>query len=91
MDWLEQELKQALARKEPPAGFPERVSRAAKRPRFAVPRWIAAAAALVVVTGGSLAWREHQGRLAKEQVMTAMRVTSAKLKHIQGRVREVRP
>jgi len=90
MDWLEQELKQALARKEPPSGFPERVRQAVKRPRFILPRWMAAAAALVVVTGGSLAWREHEGRVAKEQVMTAMRITSAKLKHIQAHVREVR-
>jgi len=90
MDWLDQELKQALARKEPPAGFADRVSRSARSPRVMMPRWIAAAAAVVVVAGGSIAWREHQGRLAKEQVMTAMRMTSAKLKHIQGRVREVR-
>jgi len=90
MDWLEQELKQALARKEPSAGFAERVSRTAKRSRFALARWVAAAAVLIVVMGGSLAWREHEGRVAKEQVMTAMRLTSAKLKHIQGHVREVR-
>jgi len=90
MDWLEQELKQALARKEPPGGFAERVRWSARRPRFVMARWVAAAAALVVMTGGSLAWREHQGRVAKEQVMTAMRITSAKLKHIQGHVREVR-
>ena len=89
MDWLEQELKQALAREEPSPGFAERVSRAARRSRFVMPRRLAAAAALVVVAG-SLAWREHQGRVAKEQVMTAMRLTSAKLKHIQGHVREVR-
>jgi hypothetical protein len=86
MDWLEQELKEALARKDPPPGFADRVTRR----RFGAPRWIAAAAALVVVTGGSLAWREHQGRVAKDQVMTAMRITSAKLRHIQGHVREVR-
>ncbi len=87
MDWLEQELKSALARKEPSAGFAARLRR---RPWIA-PRWVAAAAVLIVVGSGGLAWREHQGRVAKEQVMTAMRITSAKLKHIQGRVREVRP
>ena len=92
MDWLEQELKQALARKDPAPGFAERVSRAVWRKRWAAPRWMAAAAAvLVIATTGSLVWREHQGRVAKEQLMTAMRITSAKLKHIQGHVREVRP
>jgi hypothetical protein len=90
MDWVEQGLKQALARKDAPDGFAQRVSWSARRPRFYLARRVAAAAALVVVAGGSIAWREHQGRLAKEQVMTAMRMTSAKLRHIQGRVREVR-
>jgi len=91
MDWLEQELKQALARKEPPPGFPARVGRAvARRPPVAA-RWMATAAAIIVTAGGSAAWREHQGRIAKDQVMAAMRITAAKLYHIQTRVREVRP
>jgi len=91
MDRLEQELKQALARTEPGPDFARRVNRAARRRASVVPRWMATAAALVIVSGGSIAYREHQGRAAKEQVMTAMRITAGKLNHIQARVKEVRP
>ena len=50
MDWLEQELKQALARKEPSPDFAARVAMAAERPQkeppkvWVMPRWLAAAA-----------------------------------------------
>jgi hypothetical protein len=93
MDWLEEELKQALARKQPSPDFAEGVIRAARRPRHlsVMPRWVPVAAALVVAAGGSFAWREHQGRVAKEQVMLAMKITAGKLNRIQVRLKEVRP
>ena len=82
MDWLEQELAQALARKEPAAGFDGRVrARLHRRPP-----WRAIAATLLVTMGGGEAWRqyrEHQGQLAKEQVMTAMRIAGSKLNRVQ--------
>jgi hypothetical protein len=57
-----------------------------------VPRWLPVAAAiLVTVGGGEAAWRRHQGMVAKEQVMLAMRITAGKLNQIQTHVREVRP
>jgi len=90
MDWLEEELKQALARKDAPPDFPARIGRAVVRRRFAAPRWMATAAAVVVAAGGTFAWREYQGRVAKDRVMTAMRITASRLNHIQARVREVR-
>jgi hypothetical protein len=94
MDWLEQELQQALSRKEPPDGFAERVDVAASRPwagREAYPtRWLAIAASVVVLIGGAMTYRHHQGEVAKQQVMTAMRITAVKLNHIQARVLEVR-
>jgi hypothetical protein len=95
MDWLEQELKQALERKEPSPGFAARVAAAARpatpvrKAWFAVPRWAAAAAALLVVSGGGLGYRHHEGMVAKEQVMQAMKITGAKLHRIQERVKEV--
>jgi hypothetical protein len=93
MDWLEQELKAALARKDPSPGFAARVEAAARRrPALGVARWVAAAAAMVVmISGGTLAYRRHQGMVAKEQVMLALRITATKLNHIQERVKEVRP
>ena len=79
MDWLEEELAIALARKEPAAGFDGRV-RARLHPR---PRWLAIAATLLVMTGAGGAWRQHQGQVAKDQVMTAMRIAGSKLNRVQ--------
>ncbi len=92
MDWLEQELKQALGRKEPSPGFAERVRAAAqKRRSIAMPRWVPAAAAIVVMVGGGTAYREYEGRMAKQQVMQAMRITAGKLNRIQSQIKQVRP
>ena len=105
MDWLDKELSQALERKEPSPDFAARVAaRVAQQGRgpiarrtisprpFPVPRWLPVAAAiLVILGGGEAAWRRHQGMVAKEQVMLAMRITAGKLNHIQTHVREVRP
>ena len=87
MDWLEQELKQALARKEPAADFDARVRRRTVRvmPRV-MPRWMAAAAAVVVLFGGGAMYRRHQGEEAKEKVMLAMRIAGAKLNRVQAHV-----
>ena len=79
MDWLEQELAIALARKEPAAGFDGRVrARLHRRPQ-----WLAIAATLLVMTGAGEVWRQHQGQVAKEQVMTAMRIAGGKLNRVQ--------
>jgi hypothetical protein len=95
MDRLEESLKSALARKEPPEGFAQRVAAKAARPAPAsgawVPqRWIAAAAVVVMAVGGGVAYRQHQGEMAKEQVMQAMKITAVKLHRIQAHVHEVR-
>jgi hypothetical protein len=102
MDWLEDELKQALGRKEPSADFQARVTDAARRRsamgRFAqksnvlmMPRWAAAAAAVLVIVGASAGYRYRQGQAAKEQVMLAMRITGSKLNRIQLQMKAVRP
>ncbi len=92
MDWLEEELKRSLAREEPPPGFADRVQ-SVVRPRqtFATRRWMAAAAALAVMAGsGGFAYRQYEGIKAKNEVMLAMRISAAKLNHIQKHMREVR-
>jgi hypothetical protein len=92
MDWLEQELKNALSRKEPPPDFAgrvlARVNRRAPSPVWRHSRWLAAAAALLVITGGAAAYREHQGLVAKEQVMLAFRIAAVKVNHIQAHIQE---
>jgi len=81
MDWLEQELAQALARKEPAAGFDARVRARLNRR----PQWLAIAATVLVMLGVGEAWhvRQQEGQLAKEQVMTAMRIAGGKLNRVQ--------
>lgn len=87
MDWLEQELKKALDRKMPPADFAARVKAAAAVPkrRWYMPRWMAAAAAVLLMAGGSVEYREYRGRVAKERVLLALRITAGKLTYIQER------
>jgi hypothetical protein len=99
MDRLEQELKAALGRKDPPAGFAERVLReAARAPARGTalpqrnrpwPRWLAAAAAVVLCAGAGLGYRQYRGEVARQQVMQAFRIASVKVNHIQTHVREV--
>ena len=86
MDWLEEELKQALARKEPSADFDARLRR---RKAYTTPRWLAAAAAVIVLAGGGAMYRRHQGEQAKEQLMQAMRIAGAKMSQVQERVQSI--
>jgi hypothetical protein len=89
MDWLEEELKNALNRKEPSEGFDARVAAAASRPKVVVMpprRWLAAAAAVIVLAGAGEGYRWHRGQVAKDQVMLAMRITGAKLNRVQQQI-----
>ncbi|HUA59078.1 MAG TPA: hypothetical protein VML19_10015 [Verrucomicrobiae bacterium] len=105
MDWLEDQLKQALDRKMPSADFAERVAAAAQptgpiprsavRPWFLprswfVPRsWMTAAAAVALIIGGAAEYRQYRGRQAKERVLLALRITSGRLNQIQSRALRV--
>jgi hypothetical protein len=94
MDWLEEELKQALARKEPSPDFDSRVTAATRRPRKVIAmthRWMAAAAALVILAGAGEGYRWRRGQVAKDQVMLAMRIAGGKLNHVQMQVAGGRP
>lgn len=90
MDWLEEELKQALGRKMPSADFARRVTASSMHPRPA-PRpwcakpWLAAAAAVLLMAGGAAEYRQYRGRQAKERVLLALRITSGTLTRIQAR------
>jgi hypothetical protein len=88
MDWLEEELKTALNRKDPGDEFDARVAAAVRPTRVvAMPRrWMAAAAAVIVMAGAGEGYRWHRGQVAKDQVMLAMRIAGAKLNRVQMQV-----
>ena len=92
MDWLEEELKQALARKEPsPDFFASVIGRRKTNLVMMTRRWIAAAAAAVVVmVGAGESYRWHRGQVAKEQVMLAMRIAGGKLNRVQMEMKGIR-
>jgi len=97
---LDNELQAALRRKEPPEGFTARVLAAvecaghagaltaAARPPHSTSRWryAAAAAVLVAILGGGEAVRIVR---AKQQMLTALHITSAKLRGARNHVHEI--
>jgi hypothetical protein len=82
MDWLEEELRRALAREMPTRDF------AAPRGRPAWRGWAAAAAVLVLSAGTGIGYREYRGREAKRQLMLAFDIAAAKTSRIQAQLRE---
>jgi hypothetical protein len=52
------------------------------------PRWLAAAAAVVLISGAGLGYRQYRGEMAKEQVMQAFKIASVQVNRIQEQVRE---
>jgi hypothetical protein len=89
MDWLEDELRRALAREAPPDGFAGRVMARTVRGPVGARRWLAAAAMVVVAAGAGVAWRQHQGNEARREVMLALRLASAPMHRIQLEVRSI--
>ncbi len=92
---FEKELKDALARKEPPAWFEAKVfARAtARRPRFGLLRWVVATSSAFAIAAGL--WTDHQtavreriqGEAAKARLELALKITAAQLAKIQKTMR----
>ena len=101
---FEEELKKALARREPSEGFAGRVlarvnADRAKSPahssllqRFRSWRLIPVLAGALVITGG-IAYQQHEhetrGEAAKKQLLLAVRIAGSKLQYAQSRVEGV--
>ena len=102
---LERELKKALRRVDPPAGFAERVlARAAKEKdrapvRIRFPwfgmiglRWAATCALCVAVAVSAMVYqhdRQEKGERAKAQLMLALQITSSKLQIASENIRQI--
>ena len=90
MDWLEQELKRALERKQPAPDFDKRLAeRLRRRPHAAGRRWMAVAASVLVLLSAGEGYRWREGLRAKQEVMLAVRIAAGTLNHVQAHVREV--
>ena len=99
---LENDLRRALRRTEPPSGFADRVislaAPSASLPKPGATRWwqlrglvFATATATAVLIAG-LAWQGHQQERslqAQKQLITALNVTQASLQKAQQRIRRV--
>lgn len=93
---LENDLKRALRRESPPAGFAARVMARIEQPE---PRrrpvwWRAAAASvtLAVLLGGYTTHRvveQRRGERAKEELLKAMSIASEKVRYAQQEVRAI--
>jgi len=101
---LDNDLKRAMRRESPPAGFAERVMQRvrsgaapasgaeARRPKRPPLHWWRAAAAsvtLAVVLGGYAVHRQREGERAREQVLRAMSIASEKVAYAQQQVRDI--
>lgn len=90
---MEEDLRRALSRREPPPGFADSVmQRIPPRRSFLAHRWMAVAAALIVLMFAG-AWRvqhERQRRAeaekARADLIYALEVTSVKLQETRTKV-----
>jgi len=94
MDWLEEELQKALARREAPDGFAERVmQQIPSRGLHASRRWmaIAAAALISMISAGGYQYdrtqrSKREAEAAKWQLVHALQITSQKLQFVQSKI-----
>jgi hypothetical protein len=96
MNQFERDLRESLRRREPPADFAAKVLARTRdtevRSVFSW-RWLAIAALVVLMVGGTLFIQEQQRQVenerAKEQLMVALRITGSKVKEVQGRLNAI--
>lgn len=97
---FERELRQAMQRREAPLGMKQRVlaqareRRRAGRGRVWILQRVAASALLAAAVGGFAVYHESErraeearrGEEAREQVLTALRITNKTLNHVSDRL-----
>jgi hypothetical protein len=99
MTHMDDELRTALRRVDPPRGFADRVRARVERTeapatsprsRLAIPLRLGMAATLVLAIGGGAWYRQEQrraqGEEAKRQVLLSLNIAGSKLRAIETRV-----
>jgi hypothetical protein len=102
---IEEQLRSALKREQPPAGFTQRVIDATRRghaPRLSRQAWAPvvhshwrAAAAVLMLTVLAGAWSARQiaerreGERARDEVVFALHIAGAKVRYAQTQVHEI--
>lgn len=97
MDDFEIELRQAMERRPAPPGLKQRLMerrrwRRRQQPHGRIVLWqrLAASVAMACVLGGGFEWRHQverrQGEAARQQVLTALRITSYALNKMNERL-----
>lgn len=98
-DPLERELKQALERRPAPPGLKTRIMAARRERQQESRRWhsvlwmrVAASLLIVAILGGVVRWdyqriqERRRGEEARQQVLTALRITSHALNQVHARL-----
>ena len=90
MNQFEDQLRQTLSRKQPAAGFVDKVL-LKTTPKNRLWRWqaIAALAACLAGVGIYETYRYQQGQFAKQQLLLAIRITSEKTHVAQQKVEQL--
>src|SRR5580693_701280 len=87
MNDIDRELREALQRKQPPAGFHRRVMERAVLSRRSLRRWrwipAAVAACLLISVSGAYWQRQREAERAKEQLIEALQITGRTLTLVQ--------
>jgi hypothetical protein len=92
MNQLERDLREALRRRDAPAGFAEKVIRSAEASAAQKPwrAWLSMAAAALLMVGAVLGtnhlYRQTEGVRAKQELMVGLRITGTKLRDVQERL-----